>query len=216
MSESTRSSSRPGAFVGAIAGLVLAVATSSAVAQTDPGFSTNFSGGWSQIYTDGDSLLDESDGWYLDSDFAGRVAPALWLGLSFNGSYHSAEEDFGDFAEIEADLSLFAIEPRLRYVFQTSDDGPGLYVAPRIGAGLLIADIYAVTVADTPGGGFSAIGDYETELGFLVRPAIEVGFSGGPWAIGAEASYMVAWIDADAIGDTIEEFRAGFFIRFAY
>src|SRR5688572_6365259 len=154
MSGSNRSSSRPGrCFVGVIACFVLVVATSSAVAQTGPGFSTNFSGGWSQIYTDGDSVLDESDGWYLDSDFAGQVAPALWLGLSFNGSYHSPEEDFGDFAEVEADLSLFAIEPRLRYVFRTSDDGPGLYLAPRIGAGLLIADIYAISVVDGPGGG---------------------------------------------------------------
>jgi hypothetical protein len=115
---SARSSARFGPLVCVVAGLLLAVSTSHALAQTDPGFSTNFSGGWSQIYTDGDSLLDESDGWYLDSDFAGRVAPALWLGLSFNGSYHNAEEDLaGGFAQVEADLSLFAIEPRLRYVF---------------------------------------------------------------------------------------------------
>jgi hypothetical protein len=213
MSDPASPSSRPGVFVCLIAGFVLVVAASSASAQT--GFSTNLSAGWSQIYTENESVLDESDGWYLDSDFAGQVAPSLWLGLSFNGSYHSPDENLG-VVQVEADLSLFAIEPRLRYVFRTSEDGPGLYVAPRIGAGLLIADIYAVSFVDTPGGGFVVSGEDETELGFLVRPAIEVGFSGGAWAIGAEASYMFAWVDAGSAGDTIQEFRAGFFIRFAY
>ena len=196
-----------------------------AAAHAQAGFgdtSTNFSIGWSEIRTEnGDSLIDGSDGWFIDTDFAWRINPdsPLWVGFGFAGSYYNESEDvsggigFND-VEVEADLALFALEPRLRMVIQPGE-GPGLYVAPRIGAGLLIADVDAVSITEFPGGGFTASGDSETEFWFEVRPAIELGFSGGAWAVGAEASYMWAWADEDAIGDTLEELRLGIFFRFA-
>jgi Outer membrane protein beta-barrel domain len=218
----SRSSSKVGTFACFVAGFCLA-APATAFAQADAGaFSFNLSAGWAQLQTDDESLLDDQDGWYLDSDFGWRVGPGFWLALGFTGSYYSADEEFstgGAFpteVDISADLSLFAIEPRIRYVFQTGDGGPGLYVAPRIGAGLLIADLEALDVVEGPGGGFTVSGEDETEFGFEVRPAIEVGFSGGAWAVGAEASYMLAWIDAGSAGDTLEELRAGIFFRVSY
>jgi hypothetical protein len=197
-----------------------------AAASAQPGFgdtSTNFSIGWSEIRTEnGDSLLDGTDGWFIDTDFAWRINPdsPLWLSFGVAGSYYNESEDVSsgvgfNETDIEFDLAMFALEPRLRFVIQPGGEGPGIYIAPRIGAGLLIADIDAASITEFPGGGFSVSGDSETEFWFEVRPAIELGFSGGAWAVGAEASYMWAWADEDAIGDTLEELRLGIFFRFA-
>lgn len=198
-----------------------------AAAQDEQGLGFNISTGYAQLYTDkSGSLLDEEEGWYIDTEFSFQLAPdsPLWLGFAFGGSYFNADKDFVSGGvlvptetEVWADLALITLEPRVRYVFAPGGrDEPGIYVAPRVGAGLLIADVVASSITELPGGSIEIEGASETEWAFEVRPAIEIGFSGGPWVLGAEASYMIAWMDNDAVGDSLEEMRVGIFFRVAY
>ena len=86
----------------------------------------------------------------------------------------------------------------------------GLYLAGRLGAGLLIADYWATGIVERPAGIFID-GDGETVFAFEVRPAAQLGFCGGPWVLGAEVSQMWAWGDFDPLGDQLTETRFGFF-----
>jgi len=190
----------------------------------DPTFSFTFSGGWSRLETDGDSLVDGEDGYYFDFDFAGRpkTNSPLWLGVGFGGSYFEQSEEtevnggaIPTFVEVDAALSLFTIEPRLTYVLLPRKDR-GLYLAGRIGAGLLIADYWVTQVVQRPLG-FFVDGDEDTVAAFEVRPAAQIGYCGGNWVVGAEVSQMWAWGDfGDALGDQITELRAGFFFTLRY
>jgi len=49
-----------------------------------------------------------------------------------------------------------------------------------------------------------------------VRPGVQVGYSGGAWALGAEVSEMWAWGDFDELGDQLNELRVGFFFTLKY
>ena len=57
-------------------------------------------------------------------------------------------------------------------------------------------------------------GEGETVFAFEVRPAVQLGFSGGSWVVGAEVSQMWAWGDFDPLGDQLYETRAGIFFTF--
>ena len=191
----------------------------------EPSFSFTFSTGYARLESDGgDSLIDGEDGYYFDFDFAGRPNPhsPLWLGVGFGGSYFDQNDEtqidtggvFPTFVEVDAALSLFTIEPRATFVLLPKQD-KGLYVAGRIGAGLLIADYWATAIVERPAGIF-VDGDGETTFAFEVRPAAQVGFCGGPWVVGAEVSQMWAWGDFDPLGDQLTETRLGVFFTFRY
>lgn len=177
-----------------------------------------FSVGWARLEGDGDSLIDGEDGYYFDTDFAFRpnTDSPLWFGISFNGSYFEEEEDvevdggvFPTEVDVGAQLSNFAIEPRLTVVLLPRQDR-GVYLAGRLGVGLLITDYWATTVVERPGG-FFVESDGDTVAAFEVRPGLQLGFSGGAWVLGLEASNMWAWGDFGPVGDQIEERRVGIF-----
>ena len=189
-----------------------------------PRTSFTFSVGYAALNTSGgDTLLDEVDGYYFDSDFSFRLKgdSPLWLGISFNGSYFDEEEDvvidtgvFPTEVEVDAAVSTFCIEPRLTLVLlPRRDKGP--YVAGKLGMGLLIADYWATQVVERPAG-FFLDSEGDTTFAFEVRPGLQVGYSGGPWVVGAEVSEMWAWGDFNELGDQINELRIGVFFTLRY
>ena len=189
----------------------------------EPRTSFSFSVGWARLNASGgDSPVDGADGWYLDTEFSYKLKPdkPLWLGISFNGSYYDESEDkrldtvIPSEVELDASLSTFCIEPRLTYVLLPRRD-KGIYLAGKLGAGLLIADYWATSVVERPGG-FFIDSDGDTTFAFLVRPGAQFGYSGGKWMVGAEVSEMWAWGDFNALGDELNELRAGFFFTFNY
>jgi hypothetical protein len=199
------------------------------IAQTDSAdrWGFLFSVGWSTLHTDGKSVLDNEDGWYIDSEILYQLQPEspLWLGVGFAGSYFEADRDF-DFGsglitnelEVSADLGLFAIEPRLTYVLLPRKTGDnGLFLSGRLGAGLLIADQSQLSVIET-GNVVTFSGDSDTTFAFEVRPRRPSGLQRRTLAgRGAEFSYMWAWGDFDPLNsNTLEEGRAGVFFRFTY
>jgi hypothetical protein len=185
----------------------------------DPQSSFTFSVGWASLNSSGgDTILDEVDGYYFDTDFSYRLKPdsPLWLGISFNGSYFHEEDDqevtggvIPTEVEVDAALSTFCIEPRLTFLLlPRRDRGP--YVAGKLGAGLLIADYWASRIVERPGG-FGVDTEGDTTFAFEVRPGVQVGYTGGPWALGVEAYEMWAWGDFNELGDQLNELRIGFF-----
>lgn len=189
----------------------------------EPTTSFTFSGGWARLESDGDSLVDGEDGYYFDLDFSfrGDVESPLWFGISFNGSYFDDDRetviDTGVIPtelEVYGQLSNFAIEPRLTFVLLPRRDS-GIYLAGRLGAGLLITDYWATSVVERPGG-FFVDSEGDTVAAFEVRPGVQVGYAGGAWAVGAEASNMWAWGDFGPIGDELQESRIGIFFTLRY
>jgi len=152
------------------------------------------------------------DGAYLDGDvswLASRypVPVVVGGGLSVSGFYES-EDLFtpGYFFPTErlySDLTLVALEGRVGIPIQF-ERGRGFFIFPRIGAGLLIDD-------------YSIDHTYYTEdhtgAAFEIRPAIQIGYSFGPWSIGGEGSYMASWGDFGSLGHHGQEFRIGVFAR---
>ena len=177
-----------------------------------------FSAGWARLEGEGDSLLDGEDGYYFDTEFSFRqnTSSPLWLGVSFNFSYFEEERDadvdstfFPTEVEVAGQLSNFAIEPRLTFVLLPRGER-GIYLAGKLGAGLLITDFWATTIVERPGG-FFIDSEGDTVAAFEVRPGVQLGYTGGAWAIGAEVSNMWAWGDFGAVGDQLQETRAGIF-----
>jgi hypothetical protein len=187
------------------------------------GAALHFSGGWAQLQTTNEGFLENEDGWYLDAELSWRLhaGSPLHFGVSINGSYFTADENrvVPELTPLESHVSVdpgvFAVEPRLRLVLTTNRDGSGLYFAPRIGAGLLIFNYD--TIVETRGLDHNLWrGEHDTNYGFMVRPALEVGISNGTLTLGAEASYMWGWVDMGSLGDELEEMRAGVFFRAAF
>lgn len=189
----------------------------------DLGLSFKVSGGWAKLRTKDTPFLDQRDGWYFDTDLSWRLTAGspLQMGIGVSGSYYTADE-FRDIpelspdpVEVNVDMGLYTIEPRLRYVFTTNSDGTGFYVAPRIGAGLLVANFELLAEVEGPGGGLFR-GENDTNFGYHVRPALEIGVTDGQLTLGAEASYLWGWVDLGSVGDKVEELRAGVFFRIAF
>jgi len=177
-----------------------------------------FSAGWARLEGEGDSLIDGEDGYYFDTEFSFRrdTSSPLWMGVSFNFSYFEEERDvqadstiLPTEVDVAAQLSNFAIEPRITYVLLPRRD-KGIYLAGKLGVGLLITDYWATAVVERPAGLFiDSEGD--TVAAFEVRPGVQVGYSGGAWAVGAEVSNMWAWGDFGPVGDQLQETRLGIF-----
>jgi hypothetical protein len=190
----------------------------------NPSTSFTFSAGWASLNTSGgDVELDDVDGYYFDTEFSHRLKPdgPLWAGVSFNGSYFHEEHDrdvsgtiLPTEVDVDAALSTFCIEPRLTFVLLPKQ-AKGPYVAGKLGAGLLIADYWATSVVERPAG-FFVDSEGDTTFAFEVRPGVQLGYSGGPWVIGAEISEMWAWGDFNALGDELTELRAGVFFTLRY
>src|SRR5688572_5041146 len=145
--------------IAPVIALVCLAASSPALGQSDDddlGVALSFSGGWAQLYTN-DAFIEDEDGWYADAELSWPLwhGSPLHFGVSVNGAYYNVErtaivEGLSPLpAQVTVDPGVFAIEPRLRLVMTTNRDGSGLYLAPRIGAGLLIYNYD--TVAETTG-----------------------------------------------------------------
>ena len=171
----------------------------------------------------GDTIVDEADGYYFDTEFSFRAKPEspLWFGFSLNGSYFDESEDvvvsggvFPTEVEVDASLSTFCIEPRLTFVLlPRREKGP--YAAVKLGAGLLIADYWASRIVERPSG-FFIDSEGDTTFAFEVRPGFQLGYTGGSWVVGAEVYEMWAWGDFNELGDQLNELRIGGFFTFRF
>ncbi len=208
--------------LGAI-GFVSAFMISSTVAFAQIGEYT-LSAGYSHLYAGtNSSLFYDRDGPYIDLDMAWHVpyygSPVL-LGLGLTGSGYWESQDVnvpfsnhgGTYigqARLDSDLDNFEIEPRLAFDFRIPRTG--IFIKPRIGAGLLIND-YSIDQAfpQTTYTTFNTA--YHTGAAFEIRPALQMGYAWGPATAGLDLSYMAAWGDFGGLGDHAEELRVGVFV----
>src|SRR3954447_24595540 len=87
----------------ALTGLAICVACAPARGQTTPppdedtSYSSQWrlwlSGGYARLGSNGDTILDNVDGWYLDAQFAKRINASApwWIGLSLSTSYYKQD-----------------------------------------------------------------------------------------------------------------------------
>jgi hypothetical protein len=175
-------------------------------------------------------LFFSKDGAYLDGDFAWRIPQVVvptFVGLGVTASgywdsenidypiyYRDRDRDFGN-SDLDSDVEFVELEPRLAMKFWIPG-APGVFVRPRIGAGLLVSN-YSVDQLAADLYGFEYIDTRNfTGAAFEVRPAVQLGFERGPFAIGGELSYMASWGGFGAMGDVLQELRAGIFFRFRF
>lgn len=60
------------------------------------------------------------------------------------------------------------------------------------------------------------VSDDQTSAGFQLRPSLLIGYDAGPWQFGAELAYAYAWLDSDQLGNHLQQFQAGVFVRLTY
>jgi hypothetical protein len=190
-------------------------------------FDATLSGGYSHFFPDKSGGLSfGKDGAYIDGDFAWRIpdlALPTFVGVGVGASgywedthYTFIDRDgFLDDTHLNSDVDSVEIEPRLALRIRI----PGLrgvFVRPRIGAGLLI-DNYSIDTATPEFNGFTFFQTYNhTGAAFDIHPAIQVGYSQGMFSVGGEVSYIAAFGDFGALGDVGQEVRAGAFITLRY
>jgi hypothetical protein len=113
---------------------------------------------------------------------------------------------------LESDVEFVEVEPRLAMKLWIPG-APGMYVRPRIGAGLLI-DYYSVDEPVVAYDDFAYIHTLNhSGTAFEVRPAVQLGFERGPFSAGGEISYMAGWGGFGKMGVVLQELRAGVFLR---
>ena len=172
------------------------------------------SGGYSNVHFSHASpnFNYNKDGGYLDGDVNVLLptAPRLLVGAGVGGSWHYEDDYFNGnnnfFFGPSSSVGLFNLEGRIGVPI-SSRSVRGLFVLPRLGAGLLINDYWI----DTPF--YTA---YHSGAAFELRPALQVGYSWGFWSMGGEVSYMWAWGDFGNLGSQSQELRAGVFVRFRF
>jgi hypothetical protein len=173
-------------------------------------------------------LFFSKDGAYLDGDFAWRIPQVVvptfvGLGVTASGYWDSESIDYPVYytnrdywnSDLDSDVEFIELEPRLTMKFWIPG-APGMFVRPRIGAGLLI-DNYSVDQLGVDANGYDYVYTLNhTGAAFEVRPAVQVGFERGRFSAGGELSYMASWGGFGAMGDTLQELRAGLFLRFRF
>ncbi|MGA2441913.1 MAG: hypothetical protein ABSH08_13220 [Tepidisphaeraceae bacterium] len=173
-------------------------------------------------------LFFSKDGAYIDGDFAWRIPQVVvptfvGVGVSASGYWDSESTDYPVYytnrdnwnSDLNSDVEFIELEPRVAMKFWVPG-APGMFVRPRIGAGLLI-DNYSVDQLGVDFNGFGYIYTLNhTGAAFEIRPAIQVGFERGPFSAGGELSYMASWGGFGAMGDVLQELRAGVFLRFRF
>ena len=197
---------------------------------------TSLSGGYSHFFPErSGGLFFSRDGAYVDGDFAWRVPQVvvptfIGVGVTASGYWDSQDIDYpvfyyddrgrggyGDFgnSHLDSDVDFVEVEPRLAMKLWIPG-ARGVFVRPRIGAGLLVNN-YSVDQLEPEFYDFGYIHTLNhTGAAFEVRPAVQLGFERGPFAIGGELSYMASWGGFGAMGDVLQELRAGIFFRFRF
>jgi hypothetical protein len=206
----------------------LALAAGMAATARGENYDFSFSIGYSNIELENNKgLFYDHDGPYFDADFAFNLAkqssiPLLvGIGVSGSGYFDSQDQNVRlsattvATATLYSDIGFFELEPRIATAFYSKPGRTGLFVRPRLGAGLLI-DSYgidhvtqsaAVTVFETL---------YHTGAAFEVRPAVQVGYCWGQGELGVEANYMIAWGDFGDFGSEAHEYRIGPFFTYRF
>jgi len=194
-----------------------------------PSYYSTLSGGYSnlQVQHVGSGEFYDHSGPYIDADIGWRVPNPdfpLLIGIGFTGSGYWDSQDITVPVEnntalaqttLYSNVGLFELEPRLALALW-SPNMPGMFLKPRIGAGLLI-DNYGIDHAVTTADGNTFIDtEYHTGAAFEVRPAVQAGYSWGPGQIGAEISYMAAWGDFGHLGNDAQELRIGAFFTWRF
>jgi hypothetical protein len=190
-------------------------------------FDATLSGGYSHFFPDKTGGYSfGKDGAYVDGDFAWRIpqlALPTYVGVGVGGSgywdstNYTAIDRFGNLYQTNlwSDIGNYEIEPRLALRIRI----PGLqgvFVRPRIGAGLLI-DNYSIDTATPQINGFTYFQTYNhTGAAFDIHPSVQVGYSQGPFSIGGEVGYIAAFGGFGALGDVGQELRVGAFITLRY
>ncbi len=173
-------------------------------------------------------LFFAKDGAYLDGDFAWRIPQVVvpqtfvGVGVSASGYWDSEDSDYPLFhndnnfgtTRLYSDVEFVEVEPRLAMRFWIPG-APGMFVRPRIGAGLLIDDYSIDEPVAYNGYAFIHTLDH-TGAAFEVHPAVQVGFERGPFSAGGEISYMASFGGFGGMGTVLQELRAGVFIRFRF
>lgn len=205
----------------AIVGLTLILSPWAAAQQT----SFTVSAGYSNVQFSHSSLFYGRDGGYVDGDFMWRLpnrSPVPLLvggGLSFSGYYDfmhvpiTFPDGTPGRARLESDVSLVSFEARAAAPISLwQEGGRGVFIMPKVGAGLLIND-YAIDNASTSGGATFLFTHYHDGAAFDIRPGIQGGYSWGWGSAGVEVSYMAAFGDFGRLGSIAQEVRAGAFFR---
>ncbi|HEX4053586.1 MAG TPA: hypothetical protein VHX86_04915 [Tepidisphaeraceae bacterium] len=186
------------------------------------------SAGYSHIYTGSNSsLFYDRDGAYFDADLGwhapySRSPLVIGVGLTGSGYWESHDVDVpfnninGNFigqTRLDSDLDNFEIEPRVAFEFWIPRTG--IFIKPRIGAGLLINN-YSIDQA-FPQTNYTIFHTADhTGAAFEVRPALQAGYAWGPATVGLDLSYMAAWGGFGGMGNHAEELRCGVFIGFRF
>jgi len=175
------------------------------------------SGGYSQAeFSSSPKLPYNHDGAYIDTNFYFPLpqleAPVVGVGITWSGYWNTYSLGPPLYITENGNLNMFEFEGRLAWPLGARS-GNGIYLLPRIGAGLLIDNYWL----GEPyyGYTYSTYINY-TGAAFEIRPDIEVGYRFGMMNIGAEVSYMAAWGGFGKLGDMAEEFRAGLIFGYRF
>jgi hypothetical protein len=203
--------------------VVLAPILSRCAAAESPSFTV--SGGYSNVQIGHKSdLYYNRDGTYVDGEFLLRPMPSslpLLLGAGFSASgyddivYVPALLDPRTIGQVRlaSHVGFFSAEARAAMPISfASQSGRGLFLMPRVGAGLLVDD-YSITTPIFNLGGTLIDKHKHDRAAFDVRPAIQGGYSWGWGSAGVEVSYMAAFGDFGKLGSIAQEIRAGAFFR---
>lgn len=187
--------------------------------------SFTISAGYSNIQISHNAgLFYSRDGGYADGEVMWRLPTEsfpLLLGGSISGSSYGESEHipvtFTDgtpgFVRLYSGLGLVSFEARAAVPFSFGARGDtGLFVVPKLGAGLLI-DTYGIDHIVSSGGLDYIHRSYHDGAAFDIRPCIQGGYSWGWGSAGIEASYMAGFGEFGRLGSIAQEVRIGAFFR---
>ncbi len=131
------------------------------------------------------------------------------IGIGITASGYFASSGYYGFEDLYSRVDLISLEPRIALpITLLGDQDGGLFVMPRIGAGVMFDDYSVQTPFDTT--------DYHTGVAFEVRPSIELGYRWRLATFALEGSYMAAWGSFGAFGTVAEELRAGLVFSYRF
>ncbi len=182
--------------------------------------------GYANLHTSElNGLFYDRDGVYLDGDVAWKLPrpnPPFLIGFGFGGSGYFQSQNvvfpinsnFNGQTTLYSDVGLFEIEPRIAITLW-SPWMRGLFLRPRLGAGLLV-DSYGIDNIFQSNGTTFIGTQYHTGAAIEVHPNVQAGYSWGAGSVGVEAGYMPAWGDFGGLGHRAQEIRVGLFFNWLF
>jgi hypothetical protein len=169
-------------------------------------FVFSFSAGYSNIDFKDSDFRYESGGPYLDLNFAAcaQNGSGLQGGIGIATSGYWRSDFFPTIGWLNSNVNMLAIEGRLGSQIP-GKGSQGLFILPRIGAGLLLNNYYV----EEPVGAMNWTSFSHWGTGVDVRPNVVIGFRANDFSVGLEGSYMVGWGDFGGLGSFVQEGRVG-------